>query len=157
MDDYNQKELLDLFEALPQELKTVIVSEKTSKMIADLAAKYELDETDYPTLASLVGYVLIGVLSPDTLAYDLTQEATISQEKAEALAQELIVNFFHPLKEYLSPLYPNIQFTPDAKIMKRAITNQPREAIMPSTAGQGVTTTAMPSASSGDTYREPVK
>jgi hypothetical protein len=106
-----------------------------------------------------VGYVLIGVLSPDTLANDLVEEATISPEKADALAQELIVNFFHPLKEYLSPLYPNIQFTPDSKIMKRAITSQPRGAVVaPSTLEQGAATTATPSApSTGDTYREPVK
>lgn len=166
MTQYKQEELWELFNVLPKELKQTIFSENTSNLVREIAAKYELEEEQIPELAGLIGNVLMGLLAPNELPQNITENVKIEKEKSEAITKDFIEKLFYPLKDYLGAFYPNVKFAPGGEKVVKTIaqTNQneslekkieiaqKNKTLPAEQSGQGSSETP----ESSDTYREPV-
>jgi len=117
MKENNQKQLRELFNVLPKELKDAIFSEKTADVIFNICKKYQVKGDKRSKIAKLVGDSLMGLLSPDKLEGVIKTEINVEQVEAEKIALEINRFILYPVKEALHSLY-KIEFTPRGKIIK---------------------------------------
>ncbi len=103
-EDYPKEELQKIYEALPQDLKEALFSEKTADDIHNVCVENGLEEKNLE-LAKYIGYVLLGLLSPDEFEKTLKEKLTIADELALKISQEITRLVFFPLKTSLEPLY----------------------------------------------------
>ncbi|MFH1423412.1 MAG: hypothetical protein ABIG29_00440 [Candidatus Nealsonbacteria bacterium] len=129
------EKLWELFQKLPQELKSLIFSEESARNIQDICEKNTIkDEKTISAITNYVGYVLHGVLTVKTLRSVLEKEANLEREVAEKITQDLTRVIFLPVKTSLEQLYG-----PDV-IEKKSVTEE--EKTKPA---------------KKDSYREPVE
>lgn len=103
-EEYPKEELQKIYEALPDDLKEALFSEKTADDIYDTCVENGIEEKNLE-VAKYVGYVLLGLLSPDELEKTLKENLTIADESAKKISQEITRLVFFPLKTRLEPLY----------------------------------------------------
>jgi len=120
MKENNQKQLRELFNVLPEELKDAIFSEKTADVIFNICKKHQVKGDKRSKIAKLVGDSLMGLLSPDKLEGVIKAEINVEQAEAEKIALEINRFILYPVKEALHSLY-EIEFTPRGKIIKSKI------------------------------------
>lgn len=116
MPQYTQEELQKLFDLLPAELKSVILSLETAEKIRNVCQRYQLKEEEMPELAALVGDVLMGLLPPHIFLKDLKEKLYLDEEKAEGVFQEVNRFILFPVKNFLAEFYPEIKFVPGGRI-----------------------------------------
>ncbi len=103
-EEYPKEELQKIYEALPEDLKEALFSEKTADDIYDVCVENGIEEKNLE-LAKYVGYVLLGLLSPDELEKTLKEKLTIADESAGKISQEITRLVLLPLKTNLEALY----------------------------------------------------
>ncbi|UZE93379.1 MAG: hypothetical protein IB617_00925 [Candidatus Nealsonbacteria bacterium] len=138
--ELTQKEYWELFQKLPDELKTQTLSEETAKNIFDICQRNDVNVEEISKVASYVGQVLLGILPPDEFQEAIEKEVKLEKEIAKKVAQEIYRFVFYPVKSSLEELY-KIEIAPLAKMK---ITPPPQEK--PPTPPK-----------KEDVYREPVK
>jgi len=94
-----------LFEKLPEELKTIILSEETAADIFDICDRNEMDIEQTSVIAGYIGQVLLGALPLEDLQKTLEKEIGIKKTKSKKLIQEINRFIFHPIKPLLEELY----------------------------------------------------
>lgn len=158
MPNYSQQELLDLFDALPGDLKRAVVSENTANVNNNLAEKYSLNKRSLGLLAGMVGNILMGLLSPLELFNSIQNELGLNAEDSTMLINDLMAQIFYPLKDKILPFYPDTQFSPERKIVRRGYqAPQPEAAVPPvetAAGNDGQPATAPPAQPADDSYRE---
>ena len=117
MPKYSEKQLWDLFNKLPNDLKDAIFSEDTANNVSSICQRYEIEDKRISKIAKLAGNSLMGLLPPDELQDSLEKEVGLDPEIAKKVSQEINRFIFYPVKETLSSFY-EIEFTPGGKIMK---------------------------------------
>jgi hypothetical protein len=122
-----QEQYWQLFQKLPDELKEVVLSEKTAKNIYDICQRNEIDDI-VSEIASITGQVLVGVLPPEEFQETLGKELKIEKDIAKKVAQEINRFIFYPVKPLLEELY-KIEIAPPAKPTK--ITPPPKATAPP--------------------------
>jgi hypothetical protein len=160
--EYNQDELLKLFDALPKEIRVAILSENTSNSVRAIASKYGLKGQRIGEVAGLLGYTMAGLLSPLELTQGFQDATGLSSQDSQDMVNDFVAQVLYPLQDILESFYPDVRFTPEMKITKRGFqepastipttsTNQPASAseITPPTSA-----TPTPSPASTDSYRE---
>ena len=123
MPQYTKKELFNLFEKLPSELKEAMFSEETAETISNISERYNV-EKKVSHLAKKTGEVLLGILPPEELPKVLENEAQIDNETAKKISFEVSRLILYPVKASLSEIYKGIQFAPGGKITKTASTEE---------------------------------
>lgn len=143
---YPKEQTMELFDKLPRELRAAIFSQDNADFISQIAERYKITDK-VSKLAILVGNVLLGLLSPDTLAKTIEQELQISTEKTMAISQEINRLILYPVKNNLMDFYKEISFAPSGAIIKlgreKIVINASQPENIP-----------LLDESSGDTYRE---
>jgi hypothetical protein len=109
---YNKDQLWELYNELPEELKSAIFSEKTAMNIWDICTKNGIKEDKIPDIAQMVGQVFLGLVPPEDLKKEIRKELKISQEKAKKVSQEIERFIFFSVKRSLAEMY-NIDFNPE--------------------------------------------
>jgi len=104
VEEYPKEELQKIYESLPKDLKEALFSEKTADDIYDTCVENGLEEKN-PELAKYVGYVLLGLLSPDELEKTLKEKLAMTDDLAKKISQEITRLVLFPLKASLEPLY----------------------------------------------------
>jgi len=102
---YNEEQLWDLYNKLPEELKSAIFSEKTAASIWNICVKNKIEEDKISNVAQLVGQVFLGLISPKELQSVLEKEVSLSKEKAKKVSTEINRFIFSSVKRSLSELY----------------------------------------------------
>ena len=143
MIEYNQKQLRELFEVLPEKLKEAILSEETAEKISDICEKYKIEEKR-SKIAKLVGNSLMGLLSPDKLQNFLEKEINIEPLIAKKVSLEINRFIFYPVKKALGSLYET-ELSPSGKIIRSKINKSERIKEKPK------------NLSEKDTYRESIE
>ncbi len=103
-EEYPKEELQKIYEALPEDLKEALFSEKTADDIYDVCVENGLEEKNLE-LAKYTGYVLLGLLSPNDFEKTLEEKLAIADESAKKISQAITRLVFFPLKTSLEPLY----------------------------------------------------
>jgi hypothetical protein len=103
-EEYPKEQLWQLYEALPEELKDAIFSEKTAEAIYNVCQKNGL-EKEMPQVAKYAGYVLLGLLTPDEFQNTLQEELKLKNDAAKKVALEISRFVFFPVKGSLEALY----------------------------------------------------
>jgi len=115
MKRYDPKEIKPLYEKLRPDLKEAFWSERTAEIIGRITKDYDLGDENGGKLAELVGYVLLGVLPPKKLDFEIEDELGVNFETAKKIAFEISRFIFFPVKESLEELY-KIEFEKPIKI-----------------------------------------
>lgn len=127
-EEYPKEELQKIYEALPDDLKEALFSDKTAGDIYDVCVENGLEEKNLET-AKYVGYVLLGLLSPNEFEKTLKEKLALKNDVAKKVSQEIYRFVFFPLKSSLEPLYkikmapplPMETAEPSKKILKEEI------------------------------------
>ena len=146
MPKYSEKQLWDLFNKLPDDLKDAIFSEDTADSILSICQRYKVEDKKISKIAELAGNSLMGLLPPDQLQYSLEEEVTLDPKTAKKISQEINRFIFYPVKETLSSFY-EIEFVPGGKIMKLTPEKKEKKKIE----------SAKEKSSTKDIYREPIE
>jgi len=131
-----------LFNNLSEEMKDVILSEKTATDIFDICERNEID--DVSKVADYVGQTLLGVLAPDKLQETLEKELKLKKAQTQTIMQEINRFIFYPIKPLLEELY-NAEILPkgaEKKTLKPENSSKEEKESKPN---------------EPDTYREPIE
>lgn len=106
MADYSKEELWELYEQLPEDLKKATFSEEVGQTIQNICLKGGIAGEDLIfNITKNVGYVFLGLLSPDEFLDILEKELKIEKDKAETINSQITTAIFIPLKNSLEKLY----------------------------------------------------
>jgi len=135
MPDYSKEELWELYEQLPEDLKKATFSEEVGQTIQNICSKNNIiDDGLIFNITKNVGYVFLGLLSPNEFLDVLEKELKIEKNKAEEIHSQITTSIFIPLRNSLEKLY-GIKIETTAKL---------KEEIKPKVIKE-------------DNYREPIK
>ena len=140
--DYTPEQFWKLYKNLPEELQKAIFSEETANNIYDVCERNEIEEVS--KVAKIVGFILLGVLSPDELKEILEEELKLKTEIAERTFQEINRFILYPVKESIESLYG----TEIARVILKKK--------FPSLEGKPASSKPTPPKKE-DVYREPIK
>lgn len=115
MPNYTKKQILELYNALPEDLKGAASSRENSRNIQEICEKNEIADRD--TIFEIIkntGYVFLGLLPPNEFSYILQKELKIKKDRADQISSEIIRFVFLPVKTSLETLY-GIKIKPSVK------------------------------------------
>lgn len=111
--EYTKEQIWELYRKLPAELQDALFSVENAEKICDICERYHIGEKTYQ-VATLVGDVLLGILSPEEFPHTLKEELKLEEKVVKQVVQEINRFIFFPVKESLATLY-KIEITPPAK------------------------------------------
>ncbi|MFH1656264.1 MAG: hypothetical protein ABH956_00635 [Candidatus Nealsonbacteria bacterium] len=137
--DYSKEQLDELYENLPENLQEAVFSEKNGTIIYNSCIKNKIEkDEEIKQVSKYVGYVLLGLLSPNDFQKSLEEKVGIKKEKAIQIYSEINRSIFFSVKNSLEALYEiklkdtPIKITKDSPILKNNLKSK-------------------------DTYREPIE
>lgn len=92
-----QKQILEIIEKLPEEVKEILFSEKTADTIFNICNKYGVALEKITMVAKYAGRVVLGILPREKLSETLKDEAGLSQKTASSVADEIGLAIFSQL------------------------------------------------------------
>ncbi len=101
----NPKLFTKEYQTAPESIKNVMGDEKTAEIIGSIGEKFKLDMEQQSTMASEVGYYMVGLLDPETFLPDLRGELKIDLQKARDIERELDAQIFDSVAEDLKKLH----------------------------------------------------
>lgn len=119
MKEYTQKELLDIYEKLPQEVKDAIFSIDSATMIQKIAKNYKLTVDKMGELADETGLVMLGLTHPRDYISNLSRRLEINKETAKKIAEEINTQIFSKIRESLKRIHNIREETPLGEEVKR--------------------------------------
>ncbi len=106
MKKYSTDQLWDLYEELPKPLQQTIFSPEVAEDILAICQKNGIKEDEnIAQVAEMVGYVLLGLLSPANLEKELQKTIGIKKTTAKNITQEITESVFLKVKEFLEKIY----------------------------------------------------
>lgn len=103
--NYNQDQLLEKFESLPDEVKLAMSSVETAKTIGDISAKHKLHIDQSGILAEEIGSVMLGITKPLYFVDRIATKLKIPQFVAVQITKEINEKIFNPIKESLKQVH----------------------------------------------------
>jgi len=94
---------------LPMNLRDILNSGTAMRTVQQIARIHYLDEGRTIMLTQLVAFILLGFISLDELSLEISENLHLNYEHATALAKELKVRIFRPIKEDLENVYAPIE------------------------------------------------
>ncbi|OGZ27344.1 MAG: hypothetical protein A2365_00205 [Candidatus Nealsonbacteria bacterium RIFOXYB1_FULL_40_15] len=105
-EEYTKEELLELYEQLPETLKKAVYSPEIGNTTLSVCREAGMDkEKDMYSVLKKVGYVFLGILSPDDFKGEIKSDLKIEEEKAEKIYSVINKEVFGNLKKELELLY----------------------------------------------------
>jgi len=112
MAKYSKEEARKMLKIIPPALKELIFSPETAETILKITDEYNINDERVTKLSSLVGYCLLGMLSPLNLEKEIKTELNVEENVARDISQKIIRLILYEVKNDLEELYPNIQIYP---------------------------------------------
>ena len=95
----------DRFALLPEQLQDAVFSTKTADVIASIGEQYHLSDDDTETIASLVGWVLLGFLPRENIPEELKTGSILTAPVIKGVADTLAEKIFNPLGPAINAAY----------------------------------------------------
>lgn len=93
------------FVTVPAPLQDALFSVENTEIIASLQDQYHVSDEKIGTVASLVGWVLLGFLSKDELADEIAADGELDSVTAKKIAATLTEKIFNPLQAVINAVY----------------------------------------------------
>jgi hypothetical protein len=117
MKDYPKEQLRELYDNLPDDLQEAVFSEEKGEMVVDICKENGIDDDNVISqVLKSVGYVFLGLVSPDEFENFLKEEVGIKMGAARQIALRIKRDVFMPLKKSLELLY-NIEIKMEEDIV----------------------------------------
>lgn len=100
-----QEELLNRYEALPQDLKETMMSVETAETIFEIGKKFGLNIEKTGKLAEEIGFVILGVIPSKDFVADLKEILEVDAEKALNVASEINHRIFLKIRDALKTMH----------------------------------------------------
>lgn len=111
---YSKEQLWQLYEALPEELKSAVFSETNADNLYEICQKNEIkDNSAISEIAKKITYVFLGLLKPNELSDKISADLKIEKNRSDQIAAEINNYIFLPARKNLERLY-GIEMKPSA-------------------------------------------
>jgi len=111
MDTFTQKDLREIYDSLPEDLRIAIFSPESSDVYNQIQERYALDAHQREELSIQSGLLMMGITEPKEYVLVLAEKLGVPRDKAAFIAQEVNRNILHPvrdsLKEIHAPMAPS--------------------------------------------------
>jgi hypothetical protein len=107
-----KEEFIKKYTGAPEEIQDIMGADSTVEVVARIEKINVLNIGQTGQLASLIGYVLVGLLHPKDLVPTIEKDLGVTQETAAAIAKEINENIFTQVKDILIETY-NLNETPN--------------------------------------------
>ncbi len=104
-EDFPKEKLQEIYEILPEDLKEAIFSEEISATINDIGVENSLNEKQNSKLIEYVGYVFLGLLSPNDFEKNIKEKLFLTEALAHRIYQQIVRTVFIPLKTSLELIH----------------------------------------------------
>ncbi len=138
MASYDPQQLNLAAKKLPYELRDAIFSVDTAEKISELGKKHGLTMVQVGLLADAIGTIMLGSTRPQEFTGALAKGLAIDVEKAKALARDVNIDIFAPIRDALKRAH---QFEISMEELQKTEFGFPRPAPKPATAPQSRTET----------------
>jgi hypothetical protein len=105
MPTYSQKEILDKYENLPEDLKEALFSVNTAKSIQEVGKNNNLTVEKVGILAEETGLIMMGLIPTNQYIPRLTKRLNVKKEQAQKIAQEINTKIFTKIRENLKVIH----------------------------------------------------
>lgn len=103
--NYSEQILKARFEQLPDDVRKAIIATPWKDKLAQIASKHRLHIDQADSLGKETIIVLFGLDHPDNLVYNIAKNLEVSEEKAEAIAEDLNREIFLKVRESLKGIF----------------------------------------------------
>ena len=147
LENFPKEKLQEIYEILPQDLKEALFSQETAETINDVCSENEIGEKQISRIIEYVGYVLLGLVSPNDFEKTIKENLFLKEDLASRINRQITRLVFFPLKTSLELIY-KIEIKVPKEIIKEKLpiaeeTPKEEKPILKK--------------SGRDTYREPVE
>ena len=105
MKNFTEKQIAQMYDNLPEDLKDSIFSVDTTSVINEIGRKYGLAIDKIGDLANETGMVMLGVTHPNEFIGNLADRLEVDKEKARAIAGEINEQVFKKVRESLRKIH----------------------------------------------------
>lgn len=105
MDTLTEEQILERYEALPDDLKEAIFSVEMTETIKGIGAKYDLHIDKIGTLANEAGMVMFGATRPKDFVPNLMSRLGVDKDTADKIASDVNSQVFLKVRESLKKLH----------------------------------------------------
>mgnify|MGYP006284797591 CR=1 FL=1 len=104
MAKYSQKDIQQIYEQLPEKLQEALFSQESARAIKEVCDNLGLEEEKISKVSEYTGYVMLGIITPEEMEKDLTEEAGLKKITAKKIRIGITKKIFMPIKETLETL-----------------------------------------------------
>ncbi len=102
---YTPEEIGKKFDALPQDIKTIVYGADMTSVLEEVGNKYQLHIDQLSVVEAETADIMTGYSEPEDFAKNLAVELSIEQSKAELIAKDINDQLFVKIRESLKKLY----------------------------------------------------
>ena len=126
------KTLEEKYRNIPDDVRKAISSTEVNKKLKSIVDKYKLQFDEGEELTKEIGYVMLGLKSPDYFVRNIQNATDLSQEKAKEIVKEVNEIIFKDIKESLREIHDKRNFVEDEKIedLNEEIQEKMRDELM---------------------------
>jgi len=130
MPEYSKEELWELYEQIPKDLQKATFSKEVGRDIRKTCKNHDItDENLVLNIIKKVGYVFLGLLSPNEFSDTLKTEIGIAKIESDKITADITRLVFAPVKKSLEALYQIKIFVPKKDVPKRKVKDRYREKV----------------------------
>lgn len=130
MPEYSKEELWELYEQIPKDLQKATFSEEVGRDIRNTCKNHDITDEDLVlNIIKKVGYVFLGLLSPNEFSDTLKTEIGIAKIESDKITADITRLVFAPVKKSLEALYQIKISVPKKSVPKRKVKDRYREKV----------------------------
>lgn len=130
MPEYSKEELWELYEQVPKDLQKATFSEEVGRDIRNACKNHNITDEDLVlNIIKKVGYVFLGLLSPNEFSDTLKTEIGIAKIESNKITADITRLVFVPVKKSLEALYQIKIAVPKKSAPKKKLKDKYREKI----------------------------
>jgi len=104
MKQYTDKEILEIYQHLPEDLKKAIFGVDTTEIVKNIGQKYQLQIDKIGVLGNETGLVMLGITHPDNFIANLAERLKVDGETAKKIGEEVSNQIFAKVRESLKKI-----------------------------------------------------
>lgn len=105
LEDFPKEKLQEIYEILPQDLKEALFSQEVANKISDIGIQNNLTTDQITKITEYVGYILLGLLSPNEFEKTIKEKLPIEDNLARRINHQITRLVFLPVKNSLEIIY----------------------------------------------------
>ncbi len=105
LEDFPKEKLQEIYEILPEDLKQAFFSQEISDTINDIGEENNLTEKQIFKIVEYVGYVFLGLLSPNDFEKNIKEKLFLTDVLAHNINRQIVRTIFIPLKTSLELIH----------------------------------------------------